>query len=122
MSDGMRDNAKDEGSGIWRPKRAEPAQGQKFDSEKIRPGLIPPECLKAIAEIMTFGADKYSADNWKLVDPDKYVDALWRHYIAWKTGEDKDAESGLAHVAHFATNAVFLLWFEIENNKKEDEK
>lgn len=96
-------------------------EGLKFDSGKLRPGLIPPEVIRAVAEVMTYGAKKYSADNWKQVDPERYIDALWRHYLAWKTGEEKDAESGLSHVAHFATNALFLLYFELEKEKKQNE-
>ena len=91
-----------------------PALGTKYDSGKLRPSLIPPEVIRAVVEVMTYGANKYSADNWKQVEPERYIDALWRHYIAWKTGEKNDAESGLSHAAHFATNALFLLWFELE--------
>lgn len=89
-------------------------RGIKFDSGKSRPGLIPAECIGAIAEVMTYGANKYAPDNWKHVEPERYIDALWRHYIAWRTGEANDTESSLSHAAHFATNALFLLWFEIE--------
>lgn len=97
-----------------------PKEGLKYDAGKFRPGLIPPECIKAIAEIMTYGANKYAPDNWKQVEPERYIDALWRHYIAWQTGEQKDAESSYSHAAHFATNALFLLWFEIEKEKAKD--
>jgi hypothetical protein len=94
-------------------------KGIKHDSGKIRPGLIPVECIKAVAEVLTFGADKYSPNGWKDVSPERYEDALWRHYIAWKTGEKNDEESRLSHAAHFATNAIFLLWFELEKLKTE---
>ncbi|HNX82391.1 MAG TPA: DUF5664 domain-containing protein [Candidatus Omnitrophota bacterium] len=96
--------------------------GLKFDSGKLRPGLFPVECFEAISKVLTFGANKYSANNWKKVAPDRYIDALWRHYIAWQTGEKNDSESGLSHTAHFATNAVFLLYFELEKQKSEGDK
>ena len=51
-------------------------RGMKHDSGKIRPGLIPAECLKAVAEVMTYGANKYAPDNWKQVSPERYIDAL----------------------------------------------
>lgn len=92
-------------------------KGVKHDAGKLRPGLIPVECIKAVAEVLTFGADKYSPNGWKDVEPEKYIEALWRHYIAWKIGEKNDEESGLSHAAHFATNAIFLLWFELEKEK-----
>lgn len=96
---------------------ANSVQGVKHDAGKLRPALIPVECIKAVAEVMTFGADKYSPNNWQKVPEEKYLDALWRHYIAWKIGEKNDEESGLLHAAHFATNALFLLWFELEKEK-----
>jgi len=96
-----------------------PTEGLKFDSGKLHPRLFPMECFEAICKVLTFGEGKYSADNWKKVAPEKYIDAMWRHWIAWQTGEERDSESGLSHAAHFATNAVFLLYFEIENQKSE---
>lgn len=99
-----------------------PEEGTKHDKGKIRPGLIPPNVIEAIAEVLTYGAEKYSPDNWKQVEPERYNDALWRHYIAWKKGEEKDSESNLFHAAHFATNALFLLYFELvkKENKKDE--
>jgi hypothetical protein len=38
-------------------------KGIKRDSGKIRPGLIPVECIKAVAEVLTFGAEKYSPNG-----------------------------------------------------------
>lgn len=90
----------------------------KFDSGKLRYGLIPPEVLKALASVLTYGAKKYKPDNWKEVDDtSRYVDALYRHLEAWRSGELKDSESGLSHLAHALTNVSFLLYFD-EINKK----
>jgi len=33
-------------------------------------------------------------------------------------GQKHDAESGLLHAAHMATNALFILWFEIQKEKQ----
>ena len=94
------------------------AQGMKYDAGKIRPSLIPVECLEEIAKVLTYGAEKYAPDNWKQISPERYHDALWRHYIAWQKGEKADCESGLSHAAHFAVNAIFLLWFEIQKDEE----
>ena len=96
-----------------------PTEGLKYDSGKLRPGLFPMECFEEISKVLTYGANKYTPDNWKKVSPDRYIDALWRHWIAWQTGEKNDSESGLSHAAHFATNAVFLLYFEMEKQESE---
>lgn len=89
----------------------------KFDSGKLRYGLIPPEATKALAEVLTYGAKKYKPNNWQQVDdPTRYVDALYRHLEAWRAGEKHDKESGLLHLAHALTNIAFLIHFESENN------
>ena len=85
----------------------------KFDTGKLRYSLVPPEAMKALAEVLTYGAKKYKPNNWKQVDDtSRYVDALYRHLEAWRSGEDVDAESGLSHLAHALTNVAFLIYFE----------
>ena len=87
-------------------------EGRKDDAGKLRYSLIPVGPLRAIAEVLDFGARKYGADNWKRV-PDaraRYTDALMRHVEAWRDGERRDAETGLPHLAHAACCLLFLLW------------
>ena len=86
--------------------------GKKCDKEKIRMDLIPLDAMKLIAEIMTFGANKYEANNWKKVEVDRYHAALLRHLEAWQRGERLDDEWNLTHLAHMACNAIFMLWIE----------
>lgn len=83
----------------------------KFDKDKLRYGLIPPQATKAIAQVLTYGAKKYKPNNWKLGEPERYIDALYRHLEAWRAGEELDPESGLSHLAHAITNISFLLYF-----------
>ena len=81
----------------------------KFDKDKLRYGLIPPSATKALAEVLTYGSKKYKPNNWQKVDNlDRYVDALYRHLEAWRSGEKFDGESGLSHLSHAMTNIVFL--------------
>jgi len=89
--------------------------GEKFDNGKLQYNLLPPECIREIVEILTYGANKYSPDNWQHVSDaeNRYYNALMRHLEAWRSGEDMDPESGKLHLAHMATNAIFLLWFDI---------
>jgi len=84
--------------------------GRKFDGGKLRYGLLPPLALKAIVDVLTFGAEKYEPDNWKHV-PDsmnRYFDAAERHIWAWKEGEQIDPESGRNHLAHALCCLMFL--------------
>jgi hypothetical protein len=84
--------------------------GRKFDGGKPRYGLLPPLAMKATAEVLTFGAEKYEPDNWKYVPESKtrYFDALERHVWAWKMGEQTDPESGMHHLAHALCCLMFL--------------
>lgn len=89
--------------------------GIKHDAEKLRLSLIPTQLIEGVGEVMTFGAKKYKKDNWKNLDnPERYLDALMRHLEAYRRGEEFDEETGLPHMAHLATNAGFLLWFDEE--------
>ena len=47
-------------------KMTSPAEGKKFDVDKARYDLIPPEIEEAIAQVLSFGASKYGSRNWEL--------------------------------------------------------
>ena len=89
--------------------------GVKHDLGKPRPSLVLGTMAKAINEVTkvaTFGAEKYSDNNWLLVENAKqrYTDAMYRHLLA---GEGFDPESGLRHAAHAAWNALARLELEL---------
>ena len=90
--------------------------GFKDDKQKIRWELLPMDAIEQIAVIMTHGAIKYEDDNWKKVEPERYVGALLRHLCAHLKGEVLDKDSGLLHLSHMCCNAVFLLWLEMHKN------
>jgi hypothetical protein len=87
--------------------------GAKFDAGKVRPSLILNDmsrALLAVAEIGTYGAQKYSEGGWKHVNGGiaRYTDAMDRHRL--KEGvELRDPESELLHAAHLAWNALARL-------------
>lgn len=82
----------------------------KYDGGKPRWNLVPMKELEGVAKVMTFGANKYADDGWKRVSKDRYVAALMRHVVAYMSGEIIDDESGLPHMAHVMTNALFIDW------------
>lgn len=88
------------------------SDGKKYDNGKIRYDLIPPECLKELAKILTFGSEKYGANNWQNLENynERYYSALMRHIEAWRSGEMHDPESGELHLSHAMCNVMFLLW------------
>ena len=85
--------------------------GIKHDSGKLLLGAIPPTAEAIIAEVLTFGAKKYSRDNWRLLDnlEQRYMDAALRHINLHNRGELIDPESKLPHLAHAACCLMFLL-------------
>lgn len=99
------------------PKKSPSAQpdkwveGVKFDQEKPMVDLLEPEWLEGVAKVLTFGANKYAAHNWrKGIKFSRLIAALFRHLLAIINGEDVDRESGLPHVHHLSCCAMFLSW------------
>ena len=54
--------------------------GIKYDGGKPDYSLLPFNALEEVVRVLTYGAAKYSRDNWKLVEPHKerYVAAALR--------------------------------------------
>lgn len=87
----------------------------KFDTGKLQMSLIEPEFVLGLAKILTIGAEKYAANNWKLLDPkdiNRYKDSTLRHLYAYLNGELLDKETGEPHLDHIACNIMFLRYYE----------
>lgn len=85
----------------------------KYDQEKIRLELLPPELITEVGKILTFGAIKYEERNWeKGMDWGRVFGALQRHLWAWWNGEDTDPETGESHLSHAACCIAFLIAYE----------
>lgn len=85
----------------------------KHDTGKPRPTLVPVSLINAVTAVREYGVAKYKEpENWRQVEPQRYKDALYRHWLAYLDGEEKDEESGLPHLWHLACNAAFLIEFE----------
>jgi hypothetical protein len=84
--------------------------GHKHDAAKTRMDLLPPRPLVEIAEILTFGAEKYAAYNWSQgIAFSRLFAAMLRHLWAWWGGEDCDRETGKSHLAHAGCCLIFLM-------------
>lgn len=96
-------------------------EGRKHDDGKPRMDLIPPEALYALGRVLEYGAAKYADRNWEQGFAwGRSVAALKRHLSAWEAGQGCDPESGMPHLWHVATNAVFLLTFEARGAGTDD--
>lgn len=99
-----------------------PLEGRKYDQDKVRMELIPPELLEATAAILTFGAKKYEDRNWeKGMKWSRVFGALMRHLWAWWGGEVEDPETGKSHLWHSACCIAFLIAYE-EREVGEDDR
>lgn len=88
-------------------------QQAKADAGKPRPTLTPVSLIDAVTAVRMYGNAKYhDPENWRQVEPQRYRDALYRHWLAYLKGEKCDRESGLPHLWHLATNAAFLIEME----------
>jgi hypothetical protein len=82
---------------------------ESLGGRKLRLDLIPPQTLKAIAQVLGFGAAKYDAHNWMRGLPWMELAAgVKRHLGAFEVGEEIDPESGLPHLAHALCGLMFL--------------
>lgn len=92
-------------------------QQAKADQGKVRPTLVPPSLVLAVAKIREYGCEKYhDPDNWKRVEPQRYWEAALRHALAaWDDYKAVDEESGLPHIHHMVCNLAFLI--ELEGGK-----
>lgn len=96
-------------------------QEAKADAGKLRPTLVPRKMIWAIAAIREYGNRKYpegGPDNWKMVEPERYRDAMMRHMLKYLDDPyGADEESGLPHLWHLACNVAFLC--ELENEESQ---
>ena len=100
------------------------ASGIKYDSEKPKMNLLPPKAIVEISKVLTFGAEKYDAENWRKLDDlqNRYTAGALRHIFAHMDGEELDPETNLSHLAHAMCCLLFKLEIELENAKIEEEK
>ena len=92
------------------------AEGVKHDEDKPKFSLMKPDALMEMVAVLTYGAKKYSPDNWKHLENAKqrYFDAANRHLWQWYGGEERDPESGLHHLAHAMSSLMFLIQMDMD--------
>lgn len=83
--------------------------GTKHDQDKPMLNLLDAQALEGLAAVLTFGAKKYAADNWRGgISNSRLIASLLRHLFAIMRGEYIDPESGLPHIDHVGCNWMFL--------------
>lgn len=82
----------------------------KHDQGKSRLDLIHWPLVLEMGHVLALGAEKYKVNSWQGVDDgvNRYFAAEMRHMLAFKSGQMRDPESQRSHLAHAATNLMFL--------------
>lgn len=95
-------------------------QDAKADAGKVNPALVPSQIVWDIAEVREYGNRKYGdPENWKEVSIDRYIAALYRHFLAFIEDRNSiDSESGIEHYKHMACNMAFIC--HMMNEEKHD--
>lgn len=90
----------------------------KYNDDKIRYDLVCPFAYEDLAKVLTFGAKKYSDNNWIKGDINTYIAALERHLSEVKKAVNTgnydlfmDDDSGLQHGAALMVNSMFIHHF-----------
>lgn len=92
--------------------RVTSATGGQKGRKNARLGGADPGALMELARVYGYGEEKYARFNYlKGYDWSLSIDALYRHFLAFQSGEDRDPESGLLHTAHVAWHALALTAF-----------
>ena len=99
----------------------EGGQALRYNKGKKQWSLVDFKSLESMVEVLEFGAEKYAKWNWTKGMPVTQVsESLLRHMIAFLSGEDKDAESGIDHLGHVMCNAMFLSYIMREKKQFDD--
>jgi hypothetical protein len=91
-------------------------KAERFNQGKTKWSLVHFESIRPMVDVLEFGANKYSANNWmKGLDKQEILESTMRHLAALMDGEINDPESGLPHMGHIQCNAMFFNYFSNPN-------
>lgn len=95
----------------------------KYGKAKPAISLIPGTAQLHIADAFRDGASKYGPANWRNdpVSASTYIDAAYRHIIAWYDGgEGVAVDSGVHHLGHAAACLAIVLDAEAQGSLVDD--
>lgn len=95
----------------------------RHNQGKPRWSLVDHQSLESLVRVLEFGEEKYGRWNWKKgLDKTEILESLYRHLIALMDGQDLDEETGLHHIGHIMSNAMFYSYFDrLEKKEKVNE-
>lgn len=86
-------------------------QAKRFNSGKLRWGLVDYTSLEEMLKVLEAGAIKYAPGNWqKGLHREEILESMQRHLIALFNGEEIDEDLGTHHMGNIMCNAMFYLY------------
>lgn len=102
--------------------------GLRYNAGKTQWSLVDFDAIEDMVKVLEFGAEKYSANNWKKgLSVSEILDSMQRHINALRRGENIDLESNLPHWGHIGCNYMFLEYMmkyklEMDDRYKDENK
>ena len=95
----------------------------KVGVKKVSPSRVSQRVIMEMALGMLEGDRKYGGHNYRVagVLASVYIDATFRHLMAWWEGENIDPDSGLSHISK-ALSSLAVLCDAIHNGKLNDDR
>jgi hypothetical protein len=78
--------------------------------------LLPMEIIQGAVKSFTYGASKYSKDNWKTLNSEDYYNAFIRHLVSDLSGEILD-ESGQEHLDNCLASLIMYIYLRRKERK-----
>lgn len=98
------------------------SEGRKDDNGKPRWDLLPVRAVSSMVEALTYGANRYGDNNWRMVPDGKqrYLGATLRHLVQWWLGNRIDPDSGVHHLGCAMASIGFM--YELTETLRKDEQ
>lgn len=91
-----------------------PKSAMRFDENKLRFDLLPPEVLIELTRVYSMGALKYDDHNWrKGMKWSKVYRCIFSHVLKWALGQTVDKETGCHHLMLAAWNCCTLFMYQL---------
>ncbi len=89
----------------------------KYNEQKSEYHLVYKSFLDLISKVRQYGIKKHgSSFDWRTTPNIMHYDAALRHIFAIFENEEYDKDSNLPHLAHAASNLMFLIEEQYGNN------
>ena len=94
----------------------------KYDSDKPAMQYVPGEAMEAMGQAFSYGARKYSPNNYKEtgLEISRCIGAALRHIYKFNDGIDSDQESGLNHLGHAMAAIAMAIYMQKNHPEKDD--